>query len=110
MGTVIVTDLIVTHPFVPVTVTVLTPVVFITTVDVEAPVLQEYVPPPVAVNVVVWPGHICKPPVIFTIGLGIIVTVTDLIPLHPNKLVRVTVYTPPRLVVIEALVLPVFQR
>ena len=58
---------------------------------VLAPVFQLYVPPAVAVNVVLVPVQIVVFPVIVGLGGEVIVTVTIVIPVHP-LVVAVTVY------------------
>jgi hypothetical protein len=58
---------------------------------VVAPVLQEYVTPPTAVNVAVPPGHIVGELTVIVAG-GPIVTVAIAVPVQPAASVPVTVY------------------
>ena len=59
--------------------------------DAEEPLLQEYVPPPVAVNVVGVPLQITELPVILAVGNGFTVTVWLAVDVQPDAFVTVTV-------------------
>jgi hypothetical protein len=55
--------------------------------SVVAPVLQRYLPPPVAISVTVLPGHIFLGEVIVTIGTESTVTVTAVSLLQPLSVI-----------------------
>jgi hypothetical protein len=58
----------------------------------EAPVLQAYVPPPLAVNVDVCPAQIVLVPLIAAMGAAFTVTETEPVAEHPLLFVTVMVY------------------
>ena len=58
---------------------------------VFAPLLQAYVPPPVAVKVVLEPLQIIFVPVMAAVGNGLTVTAWLAVAVHPLALVTVTV-------------------
>ena len=79
---------------------------------VVAPVFQAYVPPPLAVSVVLWPTQMTLVPEMLGVGKGFTVTVLVDEAVHPPAPVTVTVYVvvAPGLTVIAAVVAPVFHK
>jgi hypothetical protein len=79
---------------------------------VVAPLLQEYVPPPAAVNVVLTPLQITDVPVMLAVGNGLTVTVLVAVEVQPLALVTVTVYVASAvgLTGIVAVVAPVLHK
>jgi hypothetical protein len=98
-------------PFVTVTVYVVFTEGVTVMAAVVAPLLQEYVPPPAAVKVVLAPLQITDVPVMLAVGNGLTVTVLVAVDVHPLALVTVTVYVASAvgLTGIVALVAPVLQ-
>jgi hypothetical protein len=79
---------------------------------VEAPVFQEYVPPPVADKVVLSPEHIVTSGPALTVGSRFTVTVTSSVSSQPLLSIAVTVYVVVdvgEIVMVEELS-PVFHR
>jgi hypothetical protein len=78
---------------------------------VVAPLLQAYVPPPAAVNVVLAPLQITDVPVMLAVGNGLTVTVLVAVEVQPFALVTVTVYVTfaDGLTLIDAVVSPVLH-
>jgi hypothetical protein len=97
--------------FVTVTVYVALAVGLTVMAAVVAPVLQEYVPPPTAVNVVLAPLQITEVPVMLAVGNGLTVTALVAVAVHPFALVTVTVYVALAvgLTLIDAVVSPVLH-
>jgi hypothetical protein len=79
---------------------------------VVAPLLQAYVPPPAAVNVVLPPLQITDVPVMLAVGNGLTVTALVAVAVHPLALVTVTVYVASAvgLTGIVAVVAPVLHK
>lgn len=77
---------------------------------VLAPVLQMYVPPPPAVNVVEPPAQITEVPAILAVGIGFTVNVRLAEAVQPVALVTVTVYAPAVFTVIAGVTAPVLHK
>jgi hypothetical protein len=111
---VIVIDSVSVHPFADVTVTVYVPAELTLVAAVVAPLLQEYVPPPVAVKlipVVVHVRTVVIGAVIAATGAVIFcVIVIDSVSVHPFADVTVTVYVPVAVILVAAVVVPLLQE
>ena len=86
-------DAVPVQPLVLVTVTVYVVVIKGATLmtDVVAPVFHTYVPPPLAVRLVLVPEHIALTPVICALAVELTVTVREAVFVHPLLFVAVTV-------------------
>jgi hypothetical protein len=91
-----------------VTVTVYGPAVLTVLAAVVGPLLHAYVPPPLAVKVVLPPEHIVVVPVIPAVGNGFTVSVVLAVAVQP-LVVTVTVYGPAVLTVLPAVVGPLLH-
>jgi hypothetical protein len=106
-------DAVPVQPLVLVTVTVYVVVTRGATLmtEVVAPILHTYVPPPLAVRLVLVPEHIAFTPLICAAAVELTVTVRLALFIHPFVLVAVTVYVvvTSGLTVIDADVDPLLQ-
>jgi hypothetical protein len=111
---VIVIDSVSVQPFAEVTVTVYVPGAVTLVAAVVAPLLQEYVPPPVAVKPILVVVHVR------TVVVGVVIAATgavlfcviviDSVSVHPFVAVTVTVYVPAELTLVAAVVAPLLQE
>ncbi len=110
----IVIDSVSVQPFEEVTVTVYVPAEVTLVAAVIAPLLQEYVPPPVAVKPILVAVHVR------TVVVGVVIAATgavifcviviDSVSVHPFADVTVTVYVPAEVTLVAAVVAPLLQE
>jgi hypothetical protein len=111
---VIVIDSVSAHPFADVTVTVYVPAELTLVAAVVAPLLQEYVPPPVDVKPILVAVHVR------TVVVGVVIAATgavifcvivmDSVSVQPFEEVTITVYVPAEVTLVAAVVAPLLQE
>ena len=107
-------DSVSVHPFAAVTVTVYVPAELTLVAAVVAPLLQEYVPPPVAVKLILVVVHVR------TVVVGAVIAATgavlfcvivmDSVSVNPVGPVTVTIYVPGAVTLVVAVVAPLLQE
>ena len=114
LSNVVVSLAVAVQPFAPVTVTVHVPAVVTVIEAVVAPVLHKYVPPPLAVSVVLGTAQVSAKPLSLEMdAFGVVlsnVVVTLAVAVQPFAPVTVTVHVPAVVTVMDAVVAPVLHK